>query len=279
MILSTRLTTIGMVCGLGLMLAACGSKSSGSSGSPPALAINLSTPGLTSTVEIGDANPWVSYVYFTGATTQGVDTGGNPDNLQTLTMDTTGATGKVTLVPLLPVTNPSTSVTTPGITPGIYTVAIGAQNAYGSASQAVIFNVLPAGQFTGHPTVVPFDMHHTTNYSQTITLGVRNGIIDQATQAVSLATLPGATGVTVGSGAADLTGGITVTQVGASDSSTITANISINTATLSTSAVTDSSGTAYSNGVLLKLTSLPEATNGYTPIPYVEWFYITPTDL
>jgi hypothetical protein len=260
---SNRRITLALASSLSLLLAACGSSSgSGASGTLPALDIALSTPGLSTSLEMG-GGAQTFYAYFNDATSEFVGDGGNPDNLHTLSVDSTGATGRITLTP------------DAGQTPGIYEVIFTAGNSHGTVGQPFNFNLLQAGQFTGHPTIIDFPMGGATSKTQTVSLGTRNGIISQSAQAVQLVAPEGSAGVVLGNGSTD--NGIVVTPNSGTNTGVITATITIDTSTLSKRTVTDANGTSYSNGIELILTALPEASNGFVPIRYSELVYINPT--
>ena len=205
-----------------------------------------------------------AYDFFSNATEEAINT--NPDNLQTVSVDPSGETGLLTLEPNL------------GTNPGIYELGITATNDTDSSKPAVlanntfVVNVLPSGQ-PDNPTIVDFAMNGLTTQTASIPmLGAHNGITNGSTQNLQLLLPnggnPAGEGITVNSITPVITG---------TDTATIQANLTVDSTLVAnnTSTVTDSNGTAHSNGILLEFTASPLA-NGYPLTPYTEMVYIIP---
>jgi len=132
--------------------------------------------------------------------------------------------------------------------------------------------VLPSGQ-PDNPTIVDFAMNGLTTQTASIPmLGAHNGITNGSTQNLQLLLPnggnPAGEGITVNSITPVITG---------TDTATIQANLTVDSTLVAnnTSTVTDSNGTAHSNGILLEFTASPLA-NGYPLTPYTEMVYIIP---
>jgi len=254
---------LGLVCASALLLAACGSSSSSTSTSGPSLDTGLSQAGLEASLEVGQSANY--YAYFSGATSEGLDTDGNPDNLP-LTLDSTGTSGKLTLSP--------TSTTMPGI----YSLLIFGADSGGTSQVTFDATVYPAGNLSGHPTILTFvpDASQPTAgvVGGTVTLPARTGLALVASSATF--SIPSGTGgITVDS--------TTVTPVSPAltntpDAVIVSAHLTVTRNSVTPGAVkpgtvTDNAGNSYSTGLELVLLATPPS-NGLTLLPYAESVYI-----
>lgn len=253
---------LGLVCASALLLAACGSSSSPST-SGPSFDTSLSQAGLEAVLEVGQTANY--YVYFTGATSEGLDSGGNPDNIP-LTLDSTGTTGLLTLSP------PSTAI------PGIYSLLIYGADSGGTSQVTFNATVYPAGNLSGHPTILTFvpDASQPTAgvVGGTVTMPVRTGL-DLVASSATFSVPAGTTGITVDS--------TTVTPVSPAPASTPDAVIvsahftvtrnSVTPGSVLPGTVTDDAGNSYNTGLVLTLLATPPS-NSLTQLPYAETVYI-----
>lgn len=246
-------------------LAGCGSSSSSSpTVSGPALDTSLSQIALQGIMEVTDSANF--YVYFPGATSEALSN--NIDNLQTLTLDTTGQTGKLTVTPAS------------GTLPGIYSFNVSGTSA---ATTTALFNLMlyPHNNIkAAQPTVLTMtnvtqpDASHVTG---TVTMPLRNGLELVLNSAVLVPT-PGTSGIVVNSTSYSIpaTGSAILTTnpdaVTISASITVTRN-SVVPGSVVPGTVVGSDGFTHTQGVAMTLQAAAPS-NGFSQQPYAEAVYI-----
>lgn len=242
---------------IALGLSGCNTASN-SVNSGPSLNTGNSVAGLALAATAGGTGT-SGYVSFNNASTINISTGGNPDNLNTITINTSN--GDVSLAPIA------------GELPGIYPIYISAADSSGNTAaallQAYVYGTsgsAAAGnaQNSTAPSVITFPAASLgAGGNGTLTIGVRNGLVNVSTQGIALTPAVG----TVNAVNGDISiGSVIANDIANTDTATLTANFVVTTLP-----VAGAGSSGCSNGTLLVLQARPYYNNGENPPTYQEF--------
>jgi len=242
-----------------LSLAGCNvvSNTANTSSNPtgPTLDTTVSTAGL-SLANTAGGGAVLGQVYFDNASTIGIASGGNPDDLQTFQI-TSPTTGAISFAPVA------------GQLPGIYPVQVNAVDGSGNLSSVYFIAYVYASTNGTDNATAPLVINVPasslgTGGDATISLGVHNGFDSITGQNVTLTPIAGSASKV--NGDIELTTNVVATPISNTDTATLTTGILV---PLGGAPVAGAGSTGCINGMLMVLTAQPYY-DSLTPAPFQE---------